>query len=162
MRVGSAMFGVSVLLLVSASLLVPQWDALAGKKRARAPVSVAIGQRAYPAGASVEIRVINATRRPIYLPGCASYTLERFDDRRDTFVPLPPRRCEWENNAIVVPPGDRTFSVKPRVGGARAILRAVVTYGVGCREGVPLTRARCSRVDTAYSRSFVVLQATEK
>ncbi len=160
MRNVAAASSVPLFLAVVAALLVPAGSAQGGKRRAsRPPVLVTVDRRAYPPGAPVHIQITNRTGRPIFLPGCASYTLERFDGDQDAFVALPPKRCTWENDAIVVPPGDRTFTFKPPPRDERLILRAVVTYGQGCREGVPLSRARCKHVDTAYSRSFIVLRA---
>ena len=163
MRNVAAASSVPLLLSIVVGLILPAPSAQGGKsKGSNAPVLVSVDRRAYPPGISGNIRVDNKTRHPLFPPGCASYPLERFDKKSDGFVPLPPRRCTWENNAIPVPPGDRTFTFKPPPRDERMILRAVVTYGVGCRDGVPLSRARCKRVDTAYSRSFVVLQAAGK
>ncbi len=160
MRNVAAASNVPLLLSIVVWLLLPLNPAMGGKsKTSRGPVVVTVDRRAYPPSSPVNIRIDNRTGHTIYLPGCASYTLERFDDEQDAFVPMPPRRCTWENNAIPVPPGERTFTFKPPPKDERLILRAVVTYGQGCRDGVPLSRARCNRVDTARSRSFIVLQA---
>ncbi len=94
MRIGNASTRIPLLLTILAALALPAVSAAGSKgKSARSGVLVSVDRRAYPAGIPVNIKVTNATRHPIYLPGCASYTLEQFDDRIDGFVPLAPRRC---------------------------------------------------------------------
>ena len=122
-------------------------------------VQLSVDQKAYPPGTRVKVQLQNNLGAKIALPGCASYSIQRFVD--DAFVPVPPIRCEWEQDALVVPPGPRVFEFEPP-HTERAILRAVITYGVGCREGVPLSRAGCERFETVYSAPFTVLKAADK
>lgn len=117
-------------------------------------VTLQASARAYRPGDVIVLELNNAGSTAIYLPGCASYTLERFQEEH--FVPLPLKRCDWEQNALLVPPGSRRFEL-PAPEGTQAIVRAVVTYGVDCREGIPLSRAACKRIETVASPSFLLL-----
>lgn len=150
-------------LAVLTNLLFDSFEDIAfGRARDnRGPVTVTVDRSAYPVATPVVVKVGNTSGRPVSLPGCANVTLQQYNEERDSFIPLAPKRCEWEGNAVTVPPGDRTFQFEPS-HSARAILRAVVTYGIGCREGVPLSQARCSSIETAYSHTFVVLEAPKK
>jgi hypothetical protein len=159
MRAGSSL----VLRVFIAALLCPAAVNAAGAKGrsdrpARVGVTVRVDQRAYGEGVPVKVEVTNRLGERVFLHGCASYAIERFVD--DRFVPLAPLRCEWEEDAIALETGSRTFEFSPP-HDERSIYRLVVTYGLGCREGVPLSRAQCARFGTAYSSTFVSLQTPE-
>jgi len=123
-----------------------------------AAVTVSLNARSYRAGETIQITVDNAGSEPIYLPGCAAYSLERFQDER--YTPITVKRCESEQNALLLPKGSRNFEL-PAPSGERSILRVEVVYGVGCREGIPLSRAGCKRFDTTGSSTFTLLPAGE-
>lgn len=123
------------------------------------PVTLQASARVYRPGDVIVLELNNTGATAVYLPGCASYTLERFQEEH--FVPLPLKRCDWEQNALLVPPGSRRFEL-PAPEGTQAIVRAVVTYGVDCREGIPLSRAACRRIETVASPSFLLLPETNE
>lgn len=126
--------------------------------KAKADVAVSLNARSYRAGETIQITIDNAGAEPIYLPGCAAYSLERFQDER--YTPITVKRCESEQNALLLPRGSRNFEL-PAPSGERSILRVEVVYGVGCREGIPLSRAGCRGFDTASSSTFTLLPAGE-
>ena len=132
-----------------------------GKKSHQAGVKVEVDARAYRPGVPVKIKVVNTRSHSIALPGCATYSLEQFSEEQEDFVPLRLQRCEWEKEAVLIPKGERVFEFNPP-HSKRAILRVVLTYGLGCQEGVPLGSARCSSLHTAYSSTFVLLPGREK
>lgn len=128
-------------------------------KAAASSVSVELNARSYRPGETIQITLNNQGNAPIFLPGCASYSLERFQDER--YTPITVKRCESEQNALMVPKGSRSFEL-PAPTGERALLRVTVTYGVDCREGIPLSRSGCKRFDAVSSSTFTLLADSEK
>jgi len=155
MRPRSSLIQCGQLLLVILTLAPPLRAAPAARKAATG-VTVTVEQRIFVGHAPIQITVHNNLGQPIALPGCASFGIEQFIENR--FIPLPPRRCDWEQEAVTVPRGEHLLQFQPTQEG-RVILRAVVTYGVGCKEKAPLSQARCERFNTAYSHYFTLMPA---
>lgn len=118
-------------------------------------------KRAYPEGAPVRLTVVNDSGAPIALPGCASFVVEAFQE--DGFKVIEQRRCESEGEALLIAPGakgSKTFEFDP-LHETQQIMRAYVTFGVGCSKGFPLSSASCDAFYTAYTDSFLILKPSE-
>ncbi len=120
---------------------------------------VELNRVAFVPGDVVEITVVNERSESVFLPGCPPYRLERFV--QDAFEIQAPSGCRSEGIATPVPPGGHSLSYHPKEGDAGSILRISVTFGEGCKENKPLSRANCSDFATLQSRSFRVGQSQE-
>lgn len=117
-------------------------------------LTVKVAAKAYRPGETIQVTLSNMGE-PIALAGCASYILERFDE--DRFVTVWQKRCEWEQNAVLVSQGDRSFEL-PAPTGKPSLLRVTFPFGAGCREGVPLSRAACKKFGAVSSPTFALLE----
>lgn len=118
-------------------------------------LSVKVAERAYRPGDSIQFTLIHAGKEPVALAGCATYVLERFEE--DRYTTVWQKRCEWEQDALLFSPGERSFEL-PAPTGKPSLLRVTFPYGVGCREGVPLSRAACKKFGVISSSPFSLLQ----
>lgn len=101
-------------------------------------------------GGAVSVTVTNGGRAPIFLPTCQALTFERLEG--ETYVELSPEPCAAEAEAIrLMPKEKRVVTATPIASGAH-ILRPMVTFGVGCRPGLPLDQAECERFEVVRGR----------
>jgi hypothetical protein len=106
---------------------------------------------AVPAGFAVSLRAIERIAGSLTIDGCEPVELERHDG--DRWVPVPPLACDGsapasrmdEELALALPP--------PPAGEYRAVL----VWGTGCAEGLPLVMAGCRRLGSTTSAPFKVL-----
>ncbi len=136
-----------------ATLLVPPRSMAADR------VTVSVDKRGYTSGSPITVSIRNRGRTPVYLMGCPTWTVEVFQD--EGFKPLPIEDCQWEKEAIELPPGEKTFEWY-RSTADEIRLRLSVVYGTGCAKGLPLSRARCKNTGVAVSPSFVIRPAKPK
>ncbi|HCP44694.1 MAG TPA: hypothetical protein DIU15_01470 [Deltaproteobacteria bacterium] len=122
-------------------------------------VTVETSRRAYLLGDVVEITVTNKRDVPIFLPGCESFQLERFEGEAYRSMPLEP--CGREGLALPVPPGTKTFEYRPGREQLKQLLRVTVVFGWGCTDARALSSARCSDFATVRSSSFRISSRPE-
>ena len=116
-------------------------------------VKVRSNKRIYGEGGEVAIRVVNKGKSSVYLPGCDAVVLELFEQGTG-FTPLPPKNCDAEGQVIEIKAGEKKkFAIWPGMEGVN-YLRPVVTFGVGCRSGLPLDQAECKSIRFVRGRYF--------
>lgn len=104
-----------------------------------------------PAGGLVSLDFAEDQPGKVFIEGCASFELERNEGER--WIPVPVRQCDRMVPATAVD-GKITLSA-PAPGAGE--FRAAVTWGLGCREGLPLALAGCRALEVAWSEPFSVL-----
>ena len=119
-------------------------------------VSVDTNRRTYVLGDVVQIVVDNKAGEKVFLPGCQTYQVERFDER---YQPLEGEHCISEGDARAVEPGQITLQFQPKLEHIDRPLRISLVYGIGCSEQRPLSQARCRDFGTEHSPSFRVREA---
>ena len=157
-------------LLGSGSLTTPSQlraaersDAVGSKERTN-PLKVQVSTRLVQPGASFQVTVENHTNEPIFLPGCAPYSLEKFG--QDHFEPVAHKRCDWEQAALSIPPGPKTFELTapelPENSPNGWIMRVPLAYGQGCLVDRTLSTAQCKVLSSASSPTFILREAPEE
>lgn len=117
-------------------------------------VSVVTAQEVYAQGDEVTVVIQNDSGSTIFVPGCHPFELESFQE--EAYARVPRDICKWEGVARALPAGKHELTYTTSEGTGKGIFRISVVYGSGCREGVPLGRARCEDFTTAVSGSFRV------
>lgn len=93
--------------------------------------------------AEISVRAVGS---PVAVPACRGVGWERFDDATGGYVPLPGPACGPQAPALWLDGQGTTFSYTPTTSGFQ-VLRPVVVYGVGCRQGLPFSLADCDAVE---------------
>lgn len=122
-------------------------------------VKVETSRALYVPGDKVEITVTNTRRAPVFLAGCNSFQLERFE--AETYAPVRGARCVGEGDAVKVPPGTHSLVWEPGSEHSGQVLRLAVAFGWGCDDGRALSQSRCQEFATSYSASFRVGRRSE-
>ncbi len=122
-------------------------------------VKVETSRQLYEPGDTVEIAVVNEGTDAVYLPGCASFTLEVF--QAESYQRVPIEKCASEGEALEIPNGQYDLSFVSSNDLSGNILRVSVTYGWGCEGARPLSQARCKDFATATSSNFRVGKTKE-
>ena len=128
---------------------------LYGSSAWAAGVDVSVGDETVAAGQAVSVEISNGARGAIHLPACGAVVFEIFEEGVG-YRELPPPSCRAEVNATPLRSGKSTTLERTPEVGDRAILRPIVTYGVGCRDELPLDRASCKSIQTVRGRFFTV------
>lgn len=125
---------------------------------------VLVSARVLQPGAPFQVTVENHSSGPVYLPGCATYSLEKFGTEQ--FEPVAHTRCDWERAALTLPPGPRTFELTapelPDESPNGWILRVTVAYGQGCLADRTLSTAQCKVLQSASSPLFFLREAADE
>jgi len=115
-------------------------------------VSLEPARTIFEAGETIEFRVVSERNSPIFIPGCGALQPEIFvEDRYDV---LPPPSCADEGVGRVLNPGTNSLRLDPPPELVGETARVSMVYGIGCVEGRPLSRARCSDFNTVWSGNF--------
>ncbi|MCK6528904.1 hypothetical protein L6R50_15530 [Myxococcota bacterium] len=130
-------------------LLVALW---ASALAAGTPVRVEPDRARYAPGQQAVLRVTNETGAPVWVPGCRPFELQVFDDDRFRAVRWEP--CEREAKATRLPVGASELPFTVPADASGRVYRAVLTFGSGCRDGLPLSGAGCKGFASRVSPSF--------
>ena len=117
-------------------------------------VYLIVDQVAYPEGARIQPTWWNHTDEAIFLAGCTTYSVEEWDEQRETWIDRgPPAVCVWEGYAVKVLPGDAREDFTGTYAAGTRRLRG--QYWLGCLDGEPISEAECEAgpIDI-YSRVF--------
>lgn len=118
-------------------------------------VSLGLDKTTYTAGDKLQPSWSNGTSEAIFLPGCTTYSLEKFDAAKKTWYELGPGAvCAWEGYAVVVAAGESwqamtlqapQFTTPPDVDGV-GTYRLVGQYWTGCQSDppAPISTAGCT------------------
>jgi hypothetical protein len=92
-----------------------------------------------------------------WIPACRPVQIERFDEVRSRWVAVGTQGCPDSRPAIALQDG---AVLKTKVEADRfSIFRFVLTYGVGCNEGLPLELAGCREFRSVVSGNLSVQPA---
>ena len=117
-------------------------------------VSVSTSQEVYAQGDEVKVVIQNDSGGTIFVPGCHPFEVESFQE--ESYARVARDSCKWEGVAEALPEGTHELTYTTGEAQGKGIFRVSVVYGTGCREGVPLGRARCEDFATVVSGSFRV------
>lgn len=115
-------------------------------------VSVTTAQEVYAQGDEVTVVIQNDSGSTLFVPGCHPFEVETFQE--ESYARVARDACKWEGVAQALPAGKHELTYTTTEGYGKGIFRISVVYGTGCREGVPLGRARCEAFSTVVSGSF--------
>lgn len=132
-----------------AGALVALW---ASALAAEATVRVETDRGRYAPGQQAVLRVTNDTAAPVWLPGCRPFELQVFEGDRYRAVRWKP--CEREGKATRLPTGTSELPFVVPADASGRVYRAVLTFGSGCRDGLPLSGAGCKGFANRVSPSF--------
>lgn len=118
---------------------------------ARAATTLTAPSAPVPPGGLISLELAEDLPGKVFIEGCASFELERREGER--WVPVPVRQCDRMVPATAV---DGKIVLSAPAPGAGEF-RAAVTWGLGCREGLPLMIAGCRSLEVAWSEPFSAL-----
>lgn len=128
------------------------------------PLQLKPSARVVRPGAAFQVTLENQAKEPLFLPGCARITLEKFVGEH--FEPLAHTRCDWEQLAEALPPGPKVFDLTapelPEDAPNGWILRVTAAYGQGCLKERTLSTAQCKSLSSASSPTFILREAPEE
>ena len=104
-----------------------------------------------PAGTAVSLRVVEKIAGSVAIDGCEPVELERHEG--DRWVPMPPLACDGSAPASRLDDALAIALPAPPAGEYRAVL----VWGAGCAENLPLVMAGCRRLGSTTSAPFKVL-----
>jgi len=122
---------------------------------------VALSVQRLPSGDALAVQVHNGGPGPVTVPSCETLQVEVFDPAAERWTPVPSRACQRTEPAMSLEPGEHTFQV-PIAVQASALVRVVLVFGLGCREGLPLDEAGCSGHEAAVSGSLTAFPPEER
>ncbi|MBN1335245.1 MAG: hypothetical protein JXB39_04745 [Deltaproteobacteria bacterium] len=106
-----------------------------------------------PAGNALAVQVTHGGPGPITVASCQTLQVEIFDATTERWTPSSGNPCLRTEAAMALAPGEHSFNV-PLAVEASALIRVVLVYGLGCREGLTLDEAGCTRYEAALSGSL--------
>ena len=117
-------------------------------------VEVVADRGVYAAGERGTLKVVNRTGGPIWVPGCRPFEVQEFEE--DRYRVARGRPCPSEGEAREVPTGATELPLEVPDGTGGEVFRVVLTWGTGCRKGLPLSSASCHSFGHAVSSRFRV------
>lgn len=89
---------------------------------------------------------VRAPGQAVALPSCRAVGWERFDDDSKGYLPITGSPCGPMAPATWLTGDGISVTYAPTTPGFQ-VVRPVVVYGVGCRQGLPLALADCDSIE---------------
>ena len=110
-------------------------------------------QPAYATGETGTSTLHNDYRKKVYLPGCASFNIEKLVDGQWTDQG-PDKICVWEG--LVQPLAKGQSATSDVLINEAGTYRLRYTVGLGCQEKKPMSQARCAKMLPVVTPPFEV------